>query len=412
MEEKKNLSIVLVSSYAFTHEPGGVKDFILGLKSQLIQKGFTVNIIAPGSKEAQRKGLVDFTLGRPFKISTDQTEFRASFSRKRTAKSILKKINPDIIVIHEPFVPAIGHTIISSIEKIKDNMTRPIIIGQFHASREDMSWGLKIVEFIGRHLVRRPKLNGKTVFSLSSGYASTINNNLDGRIAVSEATGRFWQDKFPSEYRVIHNGINTDLLTANGPRINNWLKDHKRIILFAGRHDSRKGIGDLINAFNISIKSGIDDIRLKITGKGEMTEDLRKMVNELGLQKLVEFVGVLPYPKLVEAYRTADVVVAPSTGGEGFNRTIIEARSCGCLVVCTNIEGQNEAIGKDLAPFMAKPRNPRNLARKIMEVLNLPEKKKQEIRKRGRDDVKSRFDWKNIAEEHINFYESMIFKNK
>ncbi len=404
------MRIALVSSYAFTPEPGGVKDFILGLKPALEKKECIVTVIAPGSKEAEREGLVDFTLGRPFKISTDQTEFRASLSRKKTAEEIFNKINPDIVVIHEPFVPSIGHTIISVLSKRADGIPRPVVIGQFHARREDLSWGLKVIEFVGRHLVRRPKLDRKTVLSLSSGYESTISNNLDGRIAVSQATKRFWQKKLPSDYRVIYNGIDTGELTPDGSKMENWTEDDEKIIFFAGRHDQRKGISDLIEAFNLLIKSGIKNIKLKIAGKGEMTEDLQKMVQELGIQELVEFVGVMPREELVKAYRTADLVVAPSTGGEGFNRTIIEARSCGTLVVCTDIEGQDEAIGKDLSPFMARPNNPHSLAKQIIAVINLPETKKQEIRRRGTKDVKAEFDWSNIAKEHLNFYTSLLVK--
>jgi len=80
------------------------------------------------------------------------------------------------------------------------------------------------------------------------------------------------------------------------------------------------------------------------------------------------------------------------------------------LVVCTNIEGQNEAIGQDLSEFMARPNNPEDLAKQIKAVLSLPAEKKQEIIKRGIEDVKSRFDWENIAEKHLLFYESLIHK--
>ena len=55
MVEDKNLSIALVSSYAFTKEPGGVRDFILGLKQALKESGCKVSIIAPGSKDAKRQ---------------------------------------------------------------------------------------------------------------------------------------------------------------------------------------------------------------------------------------------------------------------------------------------------------------------------------------------------------------------
>ncbi len=405
---KKKLSIALVSSYAFTEDPSGVKDFILGLKFNLAKKGCKVIVIAPGSKNAQKEGLVDYVLGKDFRVTTDQTEFRIGISRKITAQRILKETKPDIIVIHEPFVPAIGHTIISAMSKRPDGRPSSVIVGQFHARREDLSWGLKAVEFIGKHIIRRPEL--RRGFLLSSGYISTINNNLDGRIAVSHGTRRFWQKRYDAEYRTIYNGINTDELSSTGPKIKSWTYDHKRIILFAGRHDVRKGIDDLIKAFNILTQSGIDDIRLKITGKGEMTKILQEMVKKLELQKLVEFVGVLPSAELVKAYRTADLVVAPSTGGEGFNRTIAEARSCGTLVVCTDIEGQKEAIGQDLSKFMAKPKNPRSLAKQIKIALSLPNMKKQKIRINSRKEIESRFGWKNIAQEHLLFYKSLVSK--
>lgn len=409
MEEKNQLSILLASSHPFIEEPGGVKDFILGLKEALERHGCKVSVVAPGSEDAQKKGLVDFVLGMGIKVTTDQTEFRASLSRKKTASRILQKIKPDIIIIHEPFVPLLGHTIISSIMGTK-NRRRPIIIGQFHARREGLNWQLKMVEFVARHLIRRPRLDRKKVLSLSSGFVSTINNNLDGRIAVSKATKNFWQKKLPSDYKVIYNGIDTDKLTANGPKIGDWTKGKNKIILFAGRHDCRKGIDDLINAFSVLRSSGCADLKLKITGEGEMTRSLQKLAEKLKLKELVEFVGFLPYEKLTEAYQIADLVVAPSVGGEGFNRTIIEARSCGTLVVCTDIEGHREAIGKDLFPFMAKPKNPHSLAKQIKTVLNLPETEKQRISKRSREDVKAHFDWDKIAKEHLEYYKSLISK--
>lgn len=403
MKEKKSLRVLLASPYPFTEEPGGVKDFILGLKQALRKKGCTVFIIAPGSQDAHKRGEVDFVLGMDFKIVTDQTGFRASLSRKITAKKILESINPDIIVIHEPFVPSIGHTIISSLIKIKDGK-KPVIVGQFHANREDLNWPLKAVEFVFRHLVRRPTLYGKMV-GLSVGFASTINNNLDGRIAVSQATKSFWQKKFPAEYKIIHNGIDVGELSQDKL---SRRKNLNSVIFFAGRHDNRKGIDDLIKAIKILVQSEINNIELKIAGKGEMTGILQKLVKDLKLQKYVKFIGVLSRKELIEAYGNADVVVAPSIGGEGFNRTIIEARSAGAPVVCTDIGGHREAIGKDLACFMAKPNNPRSLARQIMRVLSLDETEKLRITERGRREVKSLFDWDKIATEHMDYYKKMI----
>jgi glycosyltransferase involved in cell wall biosynthesis len=409
VKKTKALSIALVSSYPFTDEPGGVKDFILGLKEALIKRECKVSVVAPGSRGSRKKGLVDFVLGTGFRVATDQTEFRASLSRKKTARKILEAVKPDIIVINEPFVPSIGHTLISAVIAAKGKIKRPVFVGQFHASRENFNWRLKLVEFVARHLIRRPKLSRKTILGLSAGYVNTINNNLNGRIAISKSTKRFWQSKLPENYKVIYNGIDTDKLTIEGPRIDEWMKDGKKIILFAGRHDHRKGIDDLINAFNILVQNGQDNIKLLITGRGEMTEKLQKMVSEMVLTNFVQFVGILPRTELIKAYRTADLLVAPSTGGEGFNRTIAEARSCGTLVVCTNIDGHREAIGKDLSPFMAQPKNPHNLARQIIKVLNLSKAEKQKIIKQSKEDTVANFSWNKIAKDHLEYYRSLVF---
>jgi phosphatidylinositol alpha-mannosyltransferase len=412
MKDGKRLSILLVSSYEFLQNPGGVRDFILGLKKNLLKLGCVVNVVAPGSQEAREKGLVDYILGMGFRVTTDQTEFRASLSRKETAEKILNNVKPDIIVLHEPFVPSIGHTIISSLNKIRDTRERPIIVGQFHARRGDFNWSLTAAEFVFRHFIRRPKFNRRTVLGFSSGYVMTINSNLDARIAVSQATKKFWEEKLPADYKVIYNGIDVDRLTPDGPKIKSWMKNKKKIILFAGRHDRRKGIEDLINAFNILIWNDIDDIRLKITGRGEMTLVLERMVRELGLQRYVEFTGILSQNNLAKAYRTADLMVASSTEGEGFNRTIIEARSCGTLVVCTDIKGHQEAIGKDLYPFMAKPKNSEHLAQQIMAVLDMDKARKSKISKKSREEAKALFGWENIAKKHLNFYKNLVLKTK
>jgi glycosyltransferase involved in cell wall biosynthesis len=59
---------------------------------------------------------------------------------------------------------------------------------------------------------------------------------------------------------------------------------------------------------------------------------------------------------------------------------------------------------------MAKPKNPNDLGRQIMAVLNLSNVRKKEIRKHGAIDVRSHFDWNIIAKEHIEYYKSLLLK--
>src|SRR5436305_2112362 len=122
-----------------------------------------------------------------------------------------------------------------------------------------------------------------------------------------------------------------------------------------------------------------------------MTPYLKQLAWDLGLtDEDVEFVGNLdrerdktPHTKytLEMAYRTADLAVFPSTGGEGFGRTVAEALSSGTLVVVTNINGYRTVVIKDGKQFakMIEPGNPYNLALQMDETLNMPQKQKEEL---------------------------------
>ncbi len=408
MVEKDRLRVLIQSPYPLSRNtPDGVKDFINGLVPHLEQKGCSIRLVAPDIREKDQN-LATFTLGRSWAIHTGQTNFKAGFTlNKGLAHNILLTTKPDIVVMHEPTVPNSAHTLISAMPKREDGKPYPVLIGQFHARLDHLDRKSKAIMFAARHLARRFKLDQHKGLTLTAGYLNTIDGSLDGRIAVSDGTKRFCEQVYGGEYEVIYNGINTDELTPDGPKIEEW-SDGKKTILFAGRHDPRKGIDDLIKAFNLIIKSGRNDIKLKITGKGEMTDSLLAMVDQLGISHLVEFLGIIPRSELVKAYRSADLVVAPSIDGEGFNRTIAEGRSCGTLVVCTNIPGQDEAIGEDLFRFMAQPRNPDDLARQISKVLDLPDEEKQRISKEGRRAVVARFSWPVIARHHVLYYEQLL----
>jgi phosphatidylinositol alpha-mannosyltransferase len=240
----------------------------------------------------------------------------------------------------------------------------------------------------------------------SDGYINTVMGALEGKIAVSNATADFWKGIYPSEYEVIHNGINTDELIPDGPKIEAW-QDGKKTILFAGRHDERKGIEYLLEAYRLLSTTRRNGIKLKITGVGKMTERLMQMTKEMNLID-IEFVGVLSRAELIKAYRTADIFVSPATGGEGFGRTLAEAMACGTLTIGSDIDGYREVL--DYQPFagMVKPKDPYDLAKQIAQFLDLPEETRQKFESDGANYAKQRFSWDIIAQKHILYYEKKL----
>lgn len=408
-ERQSNLRVLIHSPYPIrTDYPSGVSDFIEGLKPHLKDLGCVVKTLGPAKGgETDR---ADYNLGRTISLSAigTQTDVAITFNKRR-ARNILVAVKPHIIVSQEPAVPNSSHTLFSAIPKDKDERRMVPIIGQFHAGYPPggLDAMAKFYAILAK-LIRRPKFKYGIPIGLTMGYVKTIETALSGRIAVSHGTAEFWNEMSPSDYRVIYNGIDVNLFTPDGPRFEQW-NDGRKTIFFAGRHDRRKGLEYLLEAFASLRRVGFDNFKLKIAGRGDATERLRELVRKRDIPD-VEFLGILSKDDLVKAYRSADAVVAPSIGGEGFNRTIAEARSCGTLVVCTDIKGQNEAIGDDLHDFMAKPSDSDSLARAINKILNLPGETAREIAARSGQDARERFAWEVIADQHVRYYDEVLTK--
>ena len=86
----------------------------------------------------------------------------------------------------------------------------------------------------------------------------------------------------------------------------------------------------------IEAMSGVEHLRLKIAGEGEIAyvRSLMNMVNDLGLGGKIEFVGPVYGVEKWQMVRDADVVVLPSYS-ENFGLIVAEALASGTPVMTT-----------------------------------------------------------------------------
>ncbi len=409
VERDSGLKVLIHTPYVLEvqdRSPNGVANYITEIKPHLEDKGCSVRLLGPNISDEQNNA-ADYTLGRRVKVSRNKTSSETSVSfNTRHARALLLTVKPDIIVVHEPLAGHAAHTIISGAPKREDGTLIPAIIGTFHARAESLDWPTQASLWVGQRL-RRVTFNKYGIPNGSSdGYINTVMGALDGKIAVSNATADFWKGIYPSEYEVIHNGVNTDELTPDGPKIEAW-QEGKQTILFAGRHDERKGIEYLLDAYRLLSTTRRNGIKLKITGEGKVTDRLIRMAREMNLID-VEFVGVLPRAELVKAYRTADVFVSPATGGEGFGRTLAEAMACGTLTIGSDIDGYREVLNYQPFAGMVKPKDSRELAKAIAKFLDLPEEERQRLGQDAAKYARRRFSWDVIADRHISYYEKKL----
>ena len=152
----------------------------------------------------------------------------------------------------------------------------------------------------------------------------------------------------------------------------------------------------LIKAFALVCKKS--DVRplLYIYGGGYLLEELRGLVNSLGLEDDVVFFGTIPNAQVPDALRMFDVFVNCSIK-ESFGVAIVEAMACGLPVVATDTAGYKEVVDDNVTGYILKDREPSTMADKIIELLNDNELRRA-MGEAGRNKVLELYDWeKNVS---------------
>jgi glycosyltransferase involved in cell wall biosynthesis len=116
--------------------------------------------------------------------------------------------------------------------------------------------------------------------------------------------------------------------------------------VFLGRLVSDKGVDLLIKALAKMNTRNETNYSLSIIGKGEEEIRLKKLVENLGLENEVSFLGAMEGEALVNALNRHEFMVVPSIWEEPFGIVALEGMACGCLPIVSDGGGLPDAVGK------------------------------------------------------------------
>jgi glycosyltransferase involved in cell wall biosynthesis len=180
-------------------------------------------------------------------------------------------------------------------------------------------------------------------------------------------------------------------------------------LLFVGRLADKKGVDVLLAA--LARLKDTPDLRLHVIGSGPEEAGLKRQTASLGLDRIVEFVGPVPNRDLPQWYQRSAILVFPSVvtaygDREGLGLVPIEALSCGCAVVASDLPAVRDVIRHGATGLMARPGDPDDLASALARMLEDPALRDR-LTAAGRDDMRARFDWGRIAERYSDVFLSL-----
>lgn len=174
-------------------------------------------------------------------------------------------------------------------------------------------------------------------------------------------------------------------------------------LLFVGNVKPHKNLVTLLQAFDTITHTIPHDLVIVGKREGFITGDRAAITWAERLGERVRFTGAIPIEQLEQFMVFADALVLPSLY-EGFGLPPLEAMACGCPTIVSTAASLPEVCGD--AALYIDPRNPHDIAAKIIQLLD-DDELRAELRRKGTTRAAS-FSWDRCAEQTLVVMDKLL----
>ena len=356
------MRVSIISPYSLS-VPGGVQGQVLGLARALRRRGVDARVIGPSDGPPPEPGVT--TVGPSVRmVSNGSIAPMARLQRVASERTLeaIRCFEPEVLHLHEPLVPGTCGSALIGTEIPK--------VGTFHAAGED----------------------GHPAYKALKKIATSAARQLTMRTAVSEDARKMAETAVGGSYILLPNGVDVDQFTKATP----W-PSPRPAVLFLGRHEPRKGLGVLLDAW-----VGLDrDAVLWVASDGPETETLRARNTPN-----VEWLGRITDEERAARLKGAAVFCAPALGQESFGIVLLEAMAAGTAVLASDIPGYRNVAHPDRDALMVPPGDPEALRVALRRLLDADELRARLVAA-GEQRV-AEFSLDHLAERFVTVYETAI----
>jgi phosphatidylinositol alpha-mannosyltransferase len=326
MNHPRPLRVALICPYSLSSF-GGVQLQVLSLARALRAHGVDARVLAPTDGPPPMPGVTSLGPSVRYPSNGSIAPIASTKAASRRTLEALRVFEPDVIHLHEPLSPGANHAALIG--------TDLPAVGTFHAAFPGRNGWYEAFRLPLRKMVER----------------------LTIRTAVSEEAQRNVEE-FGGDCEILPNGVDVPTFADASPT-----PSRVPALCFVGRHERRKGLGVLLDAFGRLDRETV----LWVAGDGPETETLRAQGG-----RGVEWLGPLSEAEKARRLRGATIAVFPSIEGESFGVVLLEAMAAGAALVASDLTGYRHVARDGHEAVLVAPDDPDALAGSLRRVLDDP----------------------------------------
>lgn len=373
---------------------GGAENLAVQISGQLAQRGFCSHLIVthgqgPLSTRVHPDVIVHYldferpSISNPFAL--------IQFIRSGVSQ-LSKILNENEIQIVQSHLP--GSNFWGLALGIKNNVD---VIPTIHNNQEfrysDRDSALRV--FLRKIAYQFVVKKGKATIAVSDAVKESLVRQLWGGGALAE------------KFEVITNGVQIPKILSEEScqtvRSNYSVPADVPLLVGAGRLNDQKNFKDLVAAADLLNQRGVN-FHLLIAGDGPHLTALEHLVLDAGLNKKVQFIGVID--SLSDLFLAADLLVFPSLW-EGLPLVLLEAMAAGLPTVANAVDGVTEVLVDGEHGRLVEPGDVKAFADAVVQTLESQAEMLIQGQ-RARDLVIQKFNFENAMNKIDVLYRDIV----
>lgn len=260
--------------------------------------------------------------------------------------------------------------------------------------------------------IRRVPTFGKFfIFSLIKKFLNNVlikleTKNIRKIVVLDDRNKELCKKYYNSETVVVRSGIDLDLF--NKFISNRVFKKNNYSIFASSIFYPHRRFEDVVDAVEILIKSGIENINVTINGNNSRCFDyylfIKNRIKEKKLDNYIVIINGVSEKKLLEYYNDSDIFIFPNHN-QTWGLSVFEAMLSGCVCIVSKTSGASEVLIDGKNAILIEPENPKEIADKIFCLIE-NYKKMEYISKNGVDFVKNNLSWASYTRDMLNVFNS------